>query len=247
MDKIDNTSYNNCGIFSIIDNKCTNLYKKFNFQNKDYKGICCLKDVINAIDLTQIIRVDNQDKDVHYMKLNNVMDDEILKPYLYSALLYTKYGDELINNYILNNNRVNDKIIEFFNRHKDYLEKTYFIKNINPKCSKYRDNEKENEKDFIKCYIKIMYEDLIKLFRLVEPSTFDLVVYRGIKINKDDFKLEIGNLIQFNTFASTTLSICTAQKYMFKDSIHYEDYESCNDQYYYADYDFKYIFEEENN
>jgi len=231
-------SFNNCNIFL---SKCPPSYTNISFKNNIEEGICCTKYTKgDYIDLTNIIR-EKKDTNFYYNYLLTLLnDDNLLRKYIYSVILYSRNGDELVNNYIRNNNHINDTIISLYDKYTNNLLR--YLNKFGKKCDNDDiDVDIDKKKIFIKCYIQNLFDDLNNLFKLVEPLIFNLAVYRAIKLPKGTFNYKENNLIHFNGFISTSLSVCNAQKFIFNDI------ESCNDDETESDIDddYKYIFLEE--
>ena len=231
-------NYNNCNIFP---SKCPPSYTNILFKNKTEEGICCTKyEDIPFVDLTFDILEKNYSY-FFYDYLSSFLNEDknkILRKYIYSIVLYSRNGDELVNNYIRNNYRIDDNIISLYDKYQKNLSN--YLNEFEEKCDDNDiDVDIDKKKDFIKCYIKNLFDDLNKLFKLVEPLYFNLVVYRGIRLPKGTFNYEEKNLIHFNGFISTSLSVCVAKKFIFYDI------DSCNNDDEDHNVDEDYIYEEE--
>ena len=129
-----------------------------------------------------------------------MMDIEKSKVYnqndLNTMILYSHNGDEIINRYLLNGEKVTDETISYFRT------RYYMTLGLYENCFLNDSNR------FIESYLHNFYVSLRNCFKTKYDK--DLLVYRGIREHVD---YKENDIIKFNTFVSTTLSYKIAKNY----------------------------------
>ena len=205
IDSVTYIKYDDCELF--LNKPCPINFKSFNFSNDNIPNTntntCCYKD-FNDEDVINFKKLNSTDIYKYINILLSSLSDDNLNNYIYSVIIYSHNGDVLLNKYYLNNNKINNNIIDYYQSHylSGFLK---YEKNIS--CIK------EHSVEFIKCYIESIHNDINNIFENIKLPNLVLNVFRGFDMNEDTFneKYKVNNLIQFNTFLSTSLYIDVAE------------------------------------